>query len=421
MRSGHALLKARWLVLALAAALASLPIAAGSSAAQETTTIRLSGWTSSPAEERLLRDELADFDRLHPEIIVSYEPVPTDFQPKLEAMIAAGNEPDVFYVELGQAMRLMRNGALLSLDDFMANAGVDPTEFAGALLSAFTYQGHVYGVPKDFNTLALFFNKDLFDQAGLAYPTSDWTWDQLKSAAAALTSAPGVWGLTTPPDDARFLPFLYQSGGSVLSDDFSQVQFNSPQAVQAMDFYTSFKREGIGAMPADMGAGVGWAGDAFGLGKSAMVMEGGWLIPYLHDKYPDVNYDAVELPAGPAGKSNLFFTVSYSVSARTKAPDAAWTLVNYLTGLDNQQRVLRSGFALPTRLALVSDPFFEDHSASAAIFAGNAYARPFAFGLRTDKVNKAINEALERVLLGRQSSGDAVAQATKEIEDAIRD
>ncbi len=419
MRGAIPRVLARAGVLAAALILALLPLATGA-AAQQTTTIRLSGWTSSPAEERLLRAQLADFDQLYPEIIVVYEPVPQDFQPKLEAMIAAGNEPDVFYVELGQALRLMRNNALLRLDDYMASTGTYSEDFAPAPLDAYRYEGSIYGIPKDFNTLALFYNRDQFDAAGLPYPTPDWTWDDLKNAAGTLTQ-PGVWGLTTPPDVARFVPFVYQAGGRVMSDDYSQVLLNAPEAVQAMDFYTSFKREGIGAMPADMGAGVGWAGDAFGLGKSAMVLEGGWLIPYLQQKYPEVNYGATELPKGPAGQANLFFTVSYSISARTKAPDAAWALVNYLTGLENQTRVLRSGFALPTRLALKEDPYFGENLASAAIFAGNAYAWPFNFGLRSNKVNTAINEALERVLLGRQGSADAIAQATREIEEAIRD
>ena len=122
---------------------------------------------------------------------------------------------------------------------------------------------------------------------------------------------------------------------------------------------------------------------------------------------------------GVQAVSNLTFTVGYSISAHSKNPDAAWTLLNYLTSLDNQKTVLHSGFALPTRKALASDPYFADHPAESAIFAGSAYAKPFSWGINSGKVSDAIGAALERMLLGKQSVDDALKQADKEVADAL--
>jgi multiple sugar transport system substrate-binding protein len=113
------------------------------------------------------------------------------------------------------------------------------------------------------------------------------------------------------------------------------------------------------------------------------------------------------------------FTVGYSISAKTKNPDASWILLNYLTGLDNQKAVLHSGFALPTRTALANDPYFADHPAAAAIFAGGAYGKPFSWGINSGKVADAIGAALERMLLNKQSVDDSLKQADKEVTDAL--
>jgi multiple sugar transport system substrate-binding protein len=379
-------------------------------------TIRLSGWTSSPAEDKLLTDQVAAFQQKYPKIKVNYEPVPQDFRTKLKAQLASGSEPDVFYVEIGDALGFMQKNVLLDLTPYMSKTSTSASDFAQTLLGAYKQGGKVYGIPKDFNTLALFYNKDMFKNAGVSEPTKDWTWTDLQDAAKKVTKA-GVFGIMTPPDNARWAPFVYQNGGEVLNSDKSKSKLTDSAVVEATKAYTSFKKAGSGTYPAALGAGVGWAGDAFAKGKAAMVMEGGWLIPFM-DKYPDIHWGAVELPKNKS-RGNLFFTVAYSASAKTKNPDASWLLINYLTSLDNQRTVLRSGFALPTRTALKDDQYFKDHQSSAAIFAGNEYAKPFAWGLHSDSVAKAIDAALERVLLDKQSVEDSLKQADKEVNDAL--
>ena len=112
------------------------------------------------------------------------------------------------------------------------------------------------------------------------------------------------------------------------------------------------------------------------------------------------------MPKGTAGKSNLIFTVSYSVSAKTKNPNAAWALTNYLTGADNQAKVLKAGFALPTRQALSSQI---TNANSKAIFDGAPYGKPFNYAsTNTGKVNDAIGKALESIMLKKSTTKDAL-------------
>jgi len=406
--------------LALAVMSAVLLAACGgsstSSGGAASGTIRFSGWTSTPAEDQLLKDELAAFKVKFPNINVTYEPVPQDFRTKLKAQLASGTEPDAFYVELGDAAGFMQKHVLLDLRSEMAKTGTNASDFSGQVLGAFKQGDAIYGVPKDSNTLALFYNKDMFTAAGVATPTKDWTWQDLTDAAKKLTK-PGQWGLITNADSARWAPFVYQNGGQVLNSGNTKSMLLDPATVEATKYYLSFKQNGSGTYSGALGAGIGWPGDAFAKGKAAMVMEGGWLIPFMKD-YPNIHWSATELPKGKQ-RGNLVFTVGYSISAKSKNPDAAWVLLNYLTSPDNQKTVLHSGFALPTRTALASDPYFADHPAESAIFAANAYAKPFSWGINSGKVADAISAALERVLLGKQSVDDSLKQADKEVTDAL--
>jgi multiple sugar transport system substrate-binding protein len=407
------------LSLALAAISAVVLTACGASnnaGGAASGTIRFSGWTSTPAEDKLLTDEIAAFQVKYPNIKVTYEPVPKDFRTKLKAQLASGTEPDAFYVELGDAAGFMQKHVLLDLRNEMSKTGTSASEFSGQVLSAFKQGDAIYGIPKDSNTLALFYNKDMFTAAGVALPTKDWTWQDLTDAAKKLTK-PGQWGLITNPDAARWAPIVYQNGGQVLNKDNTKSMLLDPATVEATKYYLSFKQNGSGTYSGALGAGIDWPGAAFAKGKAAMVMEGGWLIPFMKD-YPAIQWSATELPKGK-NRGNLVFTVGYSISAHSKNPDAAWTLLNYLTSVDNQKTVLHSGFALPTRTALASDPYFASHPAESAIFAANSYAKPFSWGINSGKVADAIGAALERMLLGKQSVDDALKQADKEVTDAL--
>lgn len=389
----------------------------------EKTVVRVSGWASSPAETAQLESLLYRFSVENPDILVKYEPITGDYKQVLLTSIASGTEPDIFYVDIFWWLELATNDALLPLDDLMASSGVSRDDFIPSLIDAFTYEGKTYGIPKDFNTLGMFYNKDLFDKAGLAYPTDDWTWDDLREAAAALTdlSDPNrpIYGFCTPPDPGRFPVFVFQNGGMVMNSDYSDTMLDSEPAVKAAEFYTSFRAQNIGALPSDLGEG--WQGTLFGKGQCAMVYEGGWLIPYLRDQFPNTKYGVVMPPAGPGGEGNLIFTVAWGVSANTKNPDAAWKVVNFLTSEASQKTVLESGFALPSRQSLQNSDYLKNNPNSAAIFNGSFFgARPFFWGAVGSDVNDQMSKALERIFKENQPVPDAMKQAADAIREALR-
>lgn len=381
---------------------------AGGTVAALSGDIRISGWSSSPTEDALLQDSINAFMTANPNVKVKWEPIAQDYETVLKTNLAAGTEADVFYADIFWIDSVMKTGKLLALDDLMAKSGVKKEDFVPTLINAFAYQGKQYGIPKDFNTLGLVYNKDLFKAAGVAEPTNDWTWTDLQAAAKKLTTG-GVVGLSLPADAARFVPFLWQAGGDLAN-------INNAAGQAAVDFYTGFEaKDGTSKLPSELG--MGWAGEAFEKGKAAMVFEGGWLPADLNNNFKNVNYGVVQMPKGTSAKSNLIFTVSYSISAKTKNPNAAWALTNYLTGSENQAKVLKAGFALPTRQALsaqITNPN------SKAIFDGAPYGKPFNYAsANTGKVNDEIAKALESVMLKKSSVKDALDKLATTIKPLL--
>jgi len=385
----------------------------------ERVEVRLSGWAANPQETALLESLLYRFSVANPDIVVKYEPITGDYGASINTMVAAGEEPDIYYMDIFQFPAFAENEVLVPLDDMMAEAGVAREDFVPALIDAFTYNGVTYGIPKDFNTLGLFYNQGMFEAASLALPTDDWTWDDLKAAATALSDPDNnVFGFGVPADAGRFPVFVFQDGGRVMNDDFSDTLLDSEEAVGAAEFYTGFRGDGSGAIPADVGEG--WQGTSFGKGQFAMVYEGGWLIPYLKEQFPDVTYGVVTPPAGPGGEGNLIFTVAYVISQNSEHPDAAWRVIEFLTNPSSQETVLTSGFALPSRAALQDHEYLTNNPASAAIFRGALEgAWPFMWGPVGSDVNDQMAKALERIYLEGQSAAESLQQAAEAIREAI--
>lgn len=386
----------------------------------EQTVVRLSGWASSPAETALLESLLYKFSVENPGITVKYEPITGDYKQALLTAIASGTEPDIFYLDIFWWQELAKNEVLMPLDDLMASTKTAKGDFIPTLMEAFTYKGKLYAIPKDFNTLGLFYNKDLFTKAGVAEPTDDWTWDELKDAAAKLSApANNIYGMGVPADPGRFPIFAFQNGGNIMNGDFSDTELDSDKTVGAAEFYTGFKADGSGALPSDVGEG--WQGTVFGKGQFAMVYEGGWLIPYLKSSFPNTNYGVVVPPAGPGGEGNLIFTVGWGMSANTKNAEAAWKVIDFLTNEASQTQVLESGFALPSRVALQDSEYLKNNPASAAIFRGASQgAKPFFWGSVGSDVNDQMSKALERIYKEGATAADSFANGAKEVRDAIK-
>jgi multiple sugar transport system substrate-binding protein len=359
------------------------------------TALQLAGWSSSDSENSRLQQVVDDFNASRSDIQASLNFFPDVDSFRLPDLVEAGAiEP--------------AEGRLENADDFYAS-----------LRDAFTYDGTFYCPPKDFSTLGLQYNMDMFDAAGLDYPTVDWTWEDLEEAAAALTNADdGVYGMVLSADMARWIAFLYQAGGEVASEDFSAMSLDSDAAREATEFYVGLVESGYAQQPSELDSG--WAGEAFGKGRAAMAMEGNWIVSFLADQYPDLNYGVTELPAG-AEEATMAFTVCYAVAAGIpdERKDAAFELVNYLTGEEGMKAWTDLGLAMPTRQSL-RDQWLEQFPNLEPFLAGAEYARAWQFVPGFQDVLDTVNSGLQQAFVGSMLP-DQVLQDAQSVGEEVLD
>ncbi len=384
----------------------------------------LAGWSSSTEETNTLNTLLAEFTEATG-IEVDWQ-ISTDHRTQLQTAFASGTYPNVFYIDSSYLLDWVDAGVVAIGEDVIE----DQDGFYESLLDIFTVNGTLYCPPKDFSTMALQYNKDLFDAAGLDYPTSDWTWDDLYAAAEALTdSSAGVIGMVTPPNFERWLPFLYQNGGAIFDDITGEYVLNDEAAIEALDFYISFGVDGIGGTPDTVDAG--WGGEAFGEGRAALAMEGNWVINFLLENYPDLNWGVVELPVGPVDRATMAFTVCFGVGADNAYLEESWQLVNFLTGEDGQLATTEVSFGpMPTRPS-AADAYVDiwvprsegrgvDPADVGAFIAGAEYSYPWQLPIGFGPYVDAFNAALQRAFAGELTAAEVLAEveaAAMEIMD----
>lgn len=394
-----------------------LMLSAGIVVAQdEPVTITLAGWSSSDAENAALQDAIDAFEEANPNVQVELSLSP-DYVTTQQTAFASGDYAEVFYIDSSKLPDWVEAGVVAPAEGMVEEV----EDFYPSLIEVFTYNGTFYCPPKDFSTMTLQYNKDMFDAAGLEYPTDDWTWDDLRAAAEALTgtneNGEEVLGLVTPPNLERWLPFLYQAGGN-LFDESGALTLETPEAQEALDFYVGMVNDGIAGPPSEVDAG--WGGEAFGNQRVAMAMEGNWVIDYLRQQFPDLNWGVVQLPAGPAGEATMTFTVCYGVAADNEHPEESWALVNFLTGVEGAQQVAETSFGvMPTR-ASAADAWLERFGEEMAPFVESVeYAHRWQLPVGFQEFIDTFNEGLQQAFAGSVLTEDVLAEAQSVGEEVL--
>lgn len=377
--------------------------------------ITFSGW-GDESEQKVYKDTIERFKTICPDVTVNYTPIPSDFQTKLKAQMAGGTAPDVFYVDDQLMTAFAPSGQIMALDDLMKEAKVTRDDFIPALLTIFTQGDKTYALPKDWGTLGLIYLPEAFKDAGIAEPTADWTWDQLRTAAKTIADKGTFGGFCMGADWARFAPFAFSNGGAFASADYKTATLDTPEVKAMATLVKDMFDEKSLVRPADVSAG--WCGEAIGKKLVAMTTEGGWMVNFMKTTYPDVEWKAVEIPAGAKNRADVIFTNGIGINAATKYPMAAAAFLFYATGHDNQGEIVKTGFAYsthPDQADLIVD------ANDKAIAQGGllpdtrvAYWGPF-----TGKVNDAVSQALDRLFLGDQNVDEAFAQAQAEAQTAL--
>ena len=328
----------------LALVLALVMILSLSLAYAAPVTITYAHFSGSGAQEETLKKMIEIFESKNPDIkvdvqITGYE----DYFTKLATTVGGGNPPDVFEMNMENFLSYMLRGACADLTGM-----INTENYSEGTLAAVSSEGKIYAVPMSFSTCVLFYNKDLFDQAGVAYPTDEWTWADAQAAAEKIKAlGDDIWGYYQPITYNEFYKSIKGNGGSVLSEDYSQFTMNTPENVAVLEAMIARVRGENHVMPIkEELAGRGdW--DLFTEGKLGMIITGIWGFPTFAEKCTFV-WDIVVEP-GYKTPSTFFFANVNCVSPSSDKQEAAAKFVDAMgSDPDIVQLRLDANWELPT-------------------------------------------------------------------------
>ncbi len=332
--------------------------------------------------------------------------VASDLNQQLGQGFAGGTPPDVFYADAARIGDFAKAGNLYAYGDQVKDAG-----YLDSLVQTYTYDGKLQCAPKDFSTLALVINTDLWTKAGLTDADVPKDWAGLETVAKKLTSGK-VTGLVVGGEWARLGVFMRQAGGWVVSKDGKTVTADS--AENAAGLTEAQKLLKAGSMKYAKQVDAGWGGEALGKGKAAMTIEGNWIRGALKNDFPNVKTKVVELPAGPAGKGTLLFSNCWGIAAKSKNQAAAVDLVKSLTSVDQQMSFAKAFGVMPSTTEGAKQ-YAAEFPDDAAFTAGGEYGTGPVNLAGFDPVMSAFNTDLEQlaskdpksILATLQKNGDS--------------
>ena len=285
----------------------------------------------------------------------------------LEAGASGGQMPDVFWMHSNTAQMYMENDLLLNLDDYIAaDDAIDLSNYYQGIVDLYNSGGVQYALPKDHDTIALLYNKALFDKYGVEYPTDDWTWEDVQAAAAAITEAgasDGVYGyaINTSNNQDGWYNIIYDYGAQVITDDHKGTTIGSEEGKAAMEMMRQILEV---AAPQITVAETG-TDSLFMSGLAAMITQGSWMINTFYKGEHSADYAWAMLPYHDANgngtcdegeRYSAYNGLGWAASYNTADPDAAYSLISYFCNEENQKKQAELGVTMAGMIG-VSEEF----------------------------------------------------------------
>lgn len=339
-------------------------IAFTSVVAQDEVTLLWGMWGSP--EEIVTHQAVADaYMAENPNVTIELWSQPWgDYFTKLDTLFAAGDAtviPDVFF--LSPVPSYAARDVLQDLNPFIEESGLDLADYWPGAIESTSFEGSVYGFPRDSGVEVLYYNKDHFDAAGLEYPNADWTWDDLRAASEALTvkEASGRvsrYGLAM--EGGKYFDFVGSNGGLILDDMFNPTEcgLSSPEAIAGIEYFAGLMNDEIAWRDANLSQAGGDL-SVFLAEQASMFIQNASRVPALNTA--GVNYDVAPVPTAPEGTRQAGSTngAAWVMSAVTDTPDAAWDFLQFLQSPEGGQAIYFStGEAFPPTRSGAESPVF---------------------------------------------------------------
>lgn len=298
--------------------------------ADDKVTITFEQFSGSGDNEQYLNDMITAYTTANPNVTVKLQSYGyDDYFTQLTAKVAGGQAPDVFELNYENFVSYAKKGALKPLDDIIKSQNIATDSYNEMALKAFQADGQQYGVPNSFSNVVLIYNKDLFDQAGISYPTDDWKWEDAMTAADKIHAlGKDIFGYYHPLSFNEYYKVVKQNGGSLFNDDYTQFTMDTPANVEALQYMVDMQLKSNVMPKAEQLAGMGdW--DLFKSGRLGMIVTGIWA-------FPDFTRDCefawdIAVEPGHTQKAAHFFSNGYVINKDSKVAEEAAKFIAFIS------------------------------------------------------------------------------------------
>ncbi len=339
----------RLLVLAILVAML-LPVFAVN--AQDEITLRWRTRPDNQAEIDVYQAASDEIDAAWEGVTLQYEPGSSEgasYQDVLITELTGGTAPDVFWIPGTDVARFAKLGLILNLNELAAaSEGFSKDEFYPQIMEHLSYSldgsDTLWGLPRDASAFAIYYNEDLFDEAGLDYPAEGWTWEDFRAAGEEITALGGdVKGFGMSNWWGPYGYFINAAGSSFFNEDYTACGLANENTVVGLEALAGLYQDGLAVPYGEDPEPVFLAGNV------GMFMNGRWATPNVVAN-ATFGWNVAELPVGPGGPSNWLFWGAYVVNANTEHPAEAWELVQQLTSPAIQGKIAGLGANIPSRV-----------------------------------------------------------------------
>lgn len=331
----------------LLAGAALLTVGLMTNAANAETKLRYAIWDQSQAPT--FQKIIDAYEAANPDVDVELQVTPWGkYWPKLQTEAGNDNLPDVFWMNPFNFPLYATNGIVKPIDDMVAKSGFDVNAIPDVMRNIYSYDGKLYSLPNNRDAIIVWYNKDVFDAAGVEEPKGGWTWEDFQTKAAALTNKDaGVYGT------AAYLNFrqiwintIEQAGGSILSEDGKTSTWNTPEVIAGVKYWADIAKAGSSPTVDQLSDT-----DQFSMflsGKIGMLYAGSWMGNSFSrsDLAKDGKISVAVLPMGPVNNNASTSSLGNMIGSTTKHEDEAYKFVEYLGGKEAAAIYTAGGVAL---------------------------------------------------------------------------
>jgi multiple sugar transport system substrate-binding protein len=412
-------------MIAAAAAAGTLLPAARRARAQGAVTLTMTVWAAQ-AEEEAFNAVIARYKALHPEVTIRMEVNGNSTQTyqQVDTRLAGRQGPDLFRVQYQQVGRYASSRAIVDLSTHIDTEYSN--DFAPAFWQAASYKGRPYAMPHHTDTFALYYNRDMFQKIGVEPPASldkSWSWAEFIRIARALKQdggAPYGFAMSWQNTAYRWLPFLYQHGGQLLTTDLAQSQITNPAAIETIAWTQSWFKEGLVPSSTSIKSSE-QPQNLFANGTIGMLLGGDWQIPFLSKNMTKFGWGVTYMPRDVAMASDLGGNC-IAISRDSKHPDAAADFLKFMCNKENMRAFVSSAQFLPVRRSLMAEalPYALRPEAMKVFVEQSATIPPHLVSTVTmpsfSKLNAVLTDQLDLAF----TSGQDPAAAARSIDQQVR-